>query len=411
MSATKETSWTHSVRGKLYDLSKFEHPGGPVALELGKGRDADDLIRSYHPFSEAKVRSILAKYEVCGESPFPPADVFNTEDTAFAKELKEKTYEYLNSGKARAATYRRYAEYLVMFIVAVTGVYFYVKGSFLAMLMTPFLVWTFGVNTFHDASHFAVSRNWLVNVMFTYAFPWFSSPVTWYYQHVVGHHPYVNIRGKDPDLNHHSPLHRYAPWHRFKRLHAYQVYTYWFIFAIGSSIQALLTDFVCIRKAVYQHVVAMPRWPAWRMALHFAGRGITIALVFGWPFFLFPFGKALVFAYVPSIIFSSLYISISQVGHIVSETLTPANKDFYQHQIEHTHNYGTNSLLCFYFSGGLNLQVEHHLFPGVNHCHLRGLVPIVKSLCKKYGITYHESAGYFDAVSKHLGVIQTLSSR
>ncbi len=74
------------------------------------------------------------------------------------------------------------------------------------MVLAPFLVWTFGVNTFHDASHFAVSRNWLVsitrliiimsnisyviisqvNVMFTYAFPWFSSPVTWYYQHVVG---------------------------------------------------------------------------------------------------------------------------------------------------------------------------------------------------------------------------------
>jgi fatty acid desaturase len=53
-------------------------------------------------------------------------------------------------------------------------------------------------------------------------FPFFSSPTTWYYQHVVGHHPYVNIRGKDPDLNHQSPLHRYAPWHRFKRMHTYQ---------------------------------------------------------------------------------------------------------------------------------------------------------------------------------------------
>lgn len=59
-------SWTHSVRGKLYDLSKFKHPGGPIALELAKHRDADDLIRSYHPFTEEKVRAILAKYEVPG---------------------------------------------------------------------------------------------------------------------------------------------------------------------------------------------------------------------------------------------------------------------------------------------------------------------------------------------------------
>ncbi len=59
-------SWTHSVRGKLYDLSNFKHPGGPVALDLAKGRDAEDLIRSYHPFSEEKVRAILKKHEVEG---------------------------------------------------------------------------------------------------------------------------------------------------------------------------------------------------------------------------------------------------------------------------------------------------------------------------------------------------------
>jgi cytochrome b involved in lipid metabolism len=57
------------VRGKVYDLSKFDHPGGPVAMQLAKGRDADDLIRSYHPFSEEKVRAILAKYEVKGMPP------------------------------------------------------------------------------------------------------------------------------------------------------------------------------------------------------------------------------------------------------------------------------------------------------------------------------------------------------
>jgi len=137
----------------------------------------------------------------------------------------------------------------------------------------------------------------------------------------------------------------------------------------------------------------------------------VFAVCFVWPFFLFSFAKAMVFAFVPSVIFSALYMSVSQVGHIMNETITPPNKDFYQHQVEHTHNYGTSSLLCFYLSGGLNIQIEHHLFPGLNHCHLRGMVPIVKSLCAKYGITYHESKGYFEAVGKHLGVIQALSVR
>jgi len=404
-------SWTHSVRGKLYDLSKFQHPGGPIALELAKNRDADDLIRSYHPFTEEKVRAILAKYEVPGESPYPPADVYYTEDTAFSKELKQKTYEYLNSGKARIATVQRAAEYFVMFAATLVSFYFFFQGNLIALFTTPVMLWVFGVNTFHDASHFAVAHNWLVNAIFTYIHPWFSSPVTWYYQHVVGHHLYVNIRGKDPDLNHHSPLHRHAPWHRFKRLHAYQTYTYYLIIAIGASIQAWVTDAVCIRKAVYQHVVKMPVMSDLRYAAHVVGRLGSLALVFTWPFFCFSMGKAFLFALVPNMIFSALYMTVSQVGHIVSEALSPPNKDFYQHQIEHTHNYGTSSAMCFYFSGGLNMQVEHHLFPGLNHCHLRGLVPIVKSLCKKYGITYHESAGFFDALSKHMNIIQTLSVR
>lgn len=52
------------VKGKYYDLSKFQHPGGPIALNLARGRDADALIREYHPFTEAKVRQILEKYAV-----------------------------------------------------------------------------------------------------------------------------------------------------------------------------------------------------------------------------------------------------------------------------------------------------------------------------------------------------------
>jgi delta11-fatty-acid desaturase len=43
------------VRGKRYDLSNFKHPGGPIAIGLAKGREADELIRSYHPFAEEKV--------------------------------------------------------------------------------------------------------------------------------------------------------------------------------------------------------------------------------------------------------------------------------------------------------------------------------------------------------------------
>jgi delta11-fatty-acid desaturase len=70
-----------------------------------------------------------------------------------------------------------------------------------------------------------------VNAIFTYLYPYFSSPLAWYYQHVVGHHLYPNIKGKDPDLNNASPLHRYMSWHRFR----YENLYYYYYIAIPST--------------------------------------------------------------------------------------------------------------------------------------------------------------------------------
>ena len=58
------------IRGKSYDLSQFQHPGGPIALALAKGRDADLLVRSYHPFNEKIVRKVLEKYVIQDDGKF-----------------------------------------------------------------------------------------------------------------------------------------------------------------------------------------------------------------------------------------------------------------------------------------------------------------------------------------------------
>lgn len=144
-----------------------------------------------------------------------------------------------------------------------------------------------------------------------------------------------------------------------------------------------------------------------------------------WPFFCFGFVKAMMFATIPAAVFSVCFLTISQVGHIVPETRpiqggssaldgTGALKNnclsFYEHQIEQSHNFATDSWLCFYVSGGLNLQIEHHLFPGVNHCHLRELAPLVKALCQKHGIVYQESkTGFLEALYRHLLVLAQMS--
>ena len=78
--------------------------------------------------------------------------------------------------------------------------------------------------------------------------------------------------------------------------------------------------------------------------------------------------------------------------------------DYYKHQVLTSHSFtGTNAFTAwftFLFTGGLNLQIEHHLFPTVNHCHLPYIQQIVKDVCKKHDVFYHESKSWGHAMEK-----------
>ena len=69
----------------------------------------------------------------------------------------------------------------------------------------------------------------------------------------------------------------------------------------------------------------------------------------------------------------------------------------YTHQ-----DFGTQNWWCGFFSGGLNMQIEHHMFPCINHCHLPALQPKVMELCKRHGVEYHHVDGYRSAMETHI---------
>jgi delta11-fatty-acid desaturase len=68
-------------------------------------------------------------------------------------------------------------------------------------------------------------------------------------------------------------------------------------------------------------------------------------------------------------------------------------------------------LFCYYFSGGLNYQIEHHLFPNINHCHLPYLAPHVKVLCEKHNVPYHHVSGYCEAIQTHFAHTENMAKK
>ena len=119
--------------------------------------------------------------------------------------------------------------------------------------------------------------------------------------------------------------------------------------------------------------------------------------------------KALIWATVPNAIFSICFMLNSQVNHLTEKCAHASSENFYKHQIITAQNFGNGSMFCYYFSGGLNYQIEHHLFPMINHCHLPALSPGIREICDKHGVQYNFVSGYGEALAEHFNHTKTMA--
>jgi fatty acid desaturase/cytochrome b involved in lipid metabolism len=423
------------IHGKWYDLSTFKHPGGPVALSLVGGRDGSALFESHHPFtSQARLQAVLCKYLVPGQEHERQASVLMGmtaddgghyvwgDSDAFEQEIKHEISSYFKGEAARRgvsvlaatkATPRRWLEILALFVVFACTVPALVGGKWWALFLSPLACWIWMVNYWHDSTHFALSTSWRVNAVLPYLCPWFSSPTTWYHQHVIGHHAYPNVGHRDPDLAHSPQLlreHSSIRWRNTHRTqhHLWRVALVWSI-AVGLGLH-LVADAKLFLQKQYNRVV--PGQPSLRgtttLLSHAMGRIFYLATTIIWPWFIFDNAlKAALFAVVPIVIFSLLFMVNSQINHLTPDTAHASSTNFWRHQVVTAQDFGADGskwhrVFCFIMSGGLNYQVEHHLFPTVCHCHHAALHPIVVRVCEKHKIAFHRRKGYFDAIRHHL---------
>ncbi|KAJ3391385.1 hypothetical protein HDU80_011055 [Chytriomyces hyalinus] len=158
----------------------------------------------------------------------------------------------------------------------------------------------------------------------------------------------------------------------------------------------------------------VPRMPVYTSELvqHVIVRTAYVLVTFTWPFFVFPAGtsvfKCLLFAIAPLIGFSCLFMLNTQINHLTPSAMKYQSKDWTVHQIITAQNFGDpekNDVAWwfhFIFSGGLCLQMEHHIFPTVNHCHLPAVAKIVKATCKEYGVPYTRVNGYYQGMKEYI---------
>lgn len=278
-----------------------------------------------------------------------------------------------------------------------------------------------GTAVMHDANHGTYSANKKVNQLISYILEVIGGyTVNWKIQHNVLHHTYTNLSGLDEDIDT-MGLVRLSPNQPVKWYHRYQHLYAWFFYMIMTLYWMTAKDF--FQAARYKKLNLLIKQQVslkqamWRIALYktfYYAYIIVLPILFsGMPWYFVIAGFLLMH------FFAGLLLScIFQPSHIMetSDFALPDNIDgkrqmensWAVHEIANTTNFAPKSYILSWFAGGLNFQIEHHLFTNICHVHYRRLAPIVKKTAEEFGLPYYEYPTFLEALWAHAVMLKKL---
>lgn len=418
---SKEDCWV-AMDGKVYDVTSWipKHPGGSDVLVLAAGRDVTNLFESYHPFSGDTPATILNKYYVCdmADSELPryttKSPMYDTLRTRVNEYFKENKIDH----KSSLAVYGRLAFVYFTLFATYYIAHFMNFNSYIATFFTAVMYGVaealFSMHILHDASHCSVSHNPTVWRWVGASFDFFvgSSYFAWLHQHVIGHHLYTNVRGADPDIGEGdvdfrrvSPAQVWRPVYKYQHIYAPLLYG---LLPFKSRIQDSESF---VRRVNGRIRVVNPSM--FYVVTYLIGKVSFITFRFVVPLFFMSLGKLMLSFFVAEFVLGYYLAFVFQVSHVapgldfMATPLPPApaakfNEDWAISQIRTTQDYGFGNPLTTFFTGGLNYQVIHHLFPTVSQTYLPHIAPIVARTCKEYGLKYNLLDNFTSAFMSHI---------
>jgi linoleoyl-CoA desaturase len=265
-----------------------------------------------------------------------------------------------------------------------------------------------GFAVMHDANHGAWSRSPVVNraVGLTLDLVGGSSYV-WRFKHNVRHHTYSNIDGLDSDVDA-APFLRLAPSQRRRLLHRFQHLYAWPLYGLLAPKWWVYDDAADLLTGRIGGL-PFPRPPARETAFFVLGKLAFLSwslvvplLVFRTPWVLaFWLGGSLVSGVVLAVVFQLAHIVPSAEFHAAAPGSQRMGTGWAEHQVRTTVDFAPGNPLLTWYLGGLNYQVEHHLFPAFCHLHYPALSVIVQATCRDHGVPYRSERTLRGAIAAH----------
>ena len=424
--------------GKVYDVSGFleKHPGGCDQLMLGAGRDITQLFHSYHKPGTAKLIGEKCKYAgelVDNEMPsFPPTE------GEFFHTLHSRVMEYFKSNsldpKVNVFAFFRYVIFAVLslffwYLCIVLSQVSWQLAAFFVAAISGFFGILFAMTVGHDGNHFAITHKpwiWRASTFVNDCIIGLSS-LSWTHQHTYGHHIFTNIDGSDPDIRTTSdddlhymrikPFQRWFPNYRFQHIYMPILYS---TLVTKMKLQDFETIFI-MKKAN----IRINQLGTYQFASFFMAKAIHFLFRFVLPYLFVPLSSLLLMNFVADMTSGLWLATITQLNHVNANALSHSSVDnsngglekeqmikqtWAELQIASTVDYATESWFWTVFTGALNHQVAHHLFPGVLQTYYPQITPIVKKTCAEFELCYYELPSIWDALRCHLGYLKVMGA-
>lgn len=347
---------------------------------------------------------------------------FDNRHQVFYASLKSAVNRYFaDNDKRRTGNIRLYSKSVVLIVgaIALYVLLLFMRMPWFAVIVCSlglgFVLACVGFNVMHDANHGSYSsRKWVNELLGLTLNALGGNNFIWKQKHNIVHHTYTNIDGIDDDIAK-SPyirMCRSQPWVRAHRLqHLYVPILY----AFSSMIWILFQDFEKYfkRKIVDTPLSRMHRadhvifWVS-KAAYVLFYVVIPIWLMGWWFWLLFFLCLNVALGFTLSIVF--------QLAHVVEETVFESlagderqiENEWAIHQVRTTANFSPDRPVISWFVGGLNYQIEHHLFPRICHVHYAALSKLVQAECAAFNLPYNSLPSFHAAVSSHFRFIRAL---
>jgi linoleoyl-CoA desaturase len=274
-----------------------------------------------------------------------------------------------------------------------------------------------GMCVMHDAVHGSFSNKEWLNKLFGGTMYLLGGNVfNWKMQHNIFHHAYTNIDGLDEDIDSNGPI-RLSENAPLKKFHHYQ-YIHAFFFYGLLTISKMVKDFTQLaaynKSGITTRYNVNPTREYLRMVLV---KVIYLFVMIGLPIILtsFTWWQVIIGFFTMHWVTGFILSTIFQMAHVVEGTDQPMPDshgviphDWAVHELRTTSDFARKNVLLNWYIGGLNFQIEHHLFPNISHVHYYKIAPIVEKTAHEFGLEYNLKPSFLNALGSHIRRLKEL---